>query len=71
MLASFFVDGFELIKFAWDKEIEDKIFTRWIPYQDRIGFEEFKDQLTQNSRVDTRSKEEILDSVKDILNGII
>ena len=64
-----FFDGFELIFYARDAEVEDKLFLRWVSgYQSVYGFDEFKAQfLNGQESVDNRSTEEILLKVKDII----
>ncbi len=64
------MDGTRLIKFAYDKNIEDKLFLRWVVgYQTQMTFTDFKENMYSASKVDNRSKEEILADVKDILDG--
>lgn len=39
-------DGISLLAFAFDKEDEDKLFSRWVGYaQYEMSFEEFKRRL--------------------------
>lgn len=52
---------------------EEKLFMRWVvSYQTTIQFEEFKRKLNvdNNNFEDDRTEEEILESVKKILEGI-
>ncbi len=65
-----FFDGYELIQFALDEEVEEKLYIRWaIGYQHVMGFDEFKRQVdfSRKAAVDNRSAEEILDSVREII----
>ena len=64
-----FIDGYELIQYALDAETEDKIFMRWITgYQFQMNYDEFKKNLETNQEVyDSRTAEEILETVKDII----
>jgi hypothetical protein len=65
VMAMDFEDGIELINKAGEKSLEDKMFLRWIPYQESIGFFDFKNGLLSSSKKE--SKDEILDKVKKIL----
>ena len=41
-----FSDGYELIRYALDADVEDRLFLRWsIWYQSQMGFEEFKSSV--------------------------
>lgn len=65
-----FFDGYELIQFALDEEVEEKLYLRWvIGYQNVMGFDEFKRQIdhSREATLDNRSAEEILDSVREII----
>lgn len=64
-----FFDGFELIFYARDAEVEDKLFLRWVSgYQSVYGFKEFKAQFFGNQESENnQSAEEILFKVKDII----
>lgn len=65
-----FEEGYELMKYALDAEIEDKLFTRWINgYQQMMGFEEFKSKVSSGvkNQNDTRTEDEIFDYVLGIL----
>ncbi len=64
-----FFDGYELIRYALDAEYEDRIYLRWaVMYQSRMGFEEFKDMMgSRREAEDTRTEEEILKSVREII----
>lgn len=67
ILSAPFLDGFELIEYALDAEKEDRLFLRWaIGYQSYMSFEDFKSELKE-SKSDTRSEDEILKIVKDII----
>ena len=61
-------DGFELIKKAYEQRNEDLLMQRWINgYQSEMGFEDFKAKVTVKQ--DTRSKEEILGMVNNIITS--
>lgn len=64
-----FFDGYELIKYAMDAEVEEKLFLRWaIGYQYSLSFEEFKRKAGAVEEIeDNRTAEEILDMVRDII----
>lgn len=64
-----FVEGYELIEYAVDAEREDRLFIRWATmYQDRMGFEEFQEALTNGEKEeDDQTEEEILKKVKGII----
>ena len=53
-------DAAGFISYLQEKRNEELIFMRWIPYQDIIGFKEFKNSLRPAV---VRSEEEILDEV--------
>lgn len=64
--------GIEIIKKAYEKQNEEKMFQRWLAgYEKEIGFEEFKSKLV--GEIETEyypediTKEEILEKVKAIL----
>lgn len=68
VLASSFVYGFELIGYAQEQEIEDKMFLRWVvAYQNQMTFIDFKNQLKQQSITDSRTSDEILSEVDSIM----
>jgi len=51
---------------------EEKIFMRWvISYQTTMKYEDFKRELniTENTYEDNKTEEDILDSVRQILEG--
>jgi len=58
-------DGIDLIDKANEKVLEYKLFLRWIPYQDNISFDDFKNRLISSTKKE--NKEEILDKVRKIL----
>lgn len=68
-----FLDGYELIRYALDADIEDRLFLRWsIWYQSQMGFAEFKSSVgTPQYQVQgedgSRTAEEILKDVKAII----
>ena len=65
-----FSDGYELIRYAMDADVEDRLFLRWsIWYQSQMGFEEFKSRVGApryqvQREADARPAEEILKDVK-------
>ena len=68
-----FSDGYELIRYALDADVEDSLFLRWsIWYQSQMGFEEFKSSVGApryqvQREADARTAEEILKDVKAII----
>ena len=70
ILAMPFEEGCEMMQYALNAELEDKMFIRWINgYQQVMGFEEFKNQIGVESRQvrDNRTAEEILKTVRGII----
>lgn len=63
-----FLDGSEMIEYAQDAELEEKLYMRWvIGYQMCMGFEEFKRNIGNTHETkDNRSASEILEKVRDI-----
>lgn len=56
-------DGISLLAFAFDKEDEDKLFTRWVGFaQYEVSFEEFKRKLMP-VRVDEKKTLERIDEL--------
>ena len=69
-----FFDGYELISYALDAELEEKLFLRWVTgYQFVMEFNEFKMQaggdisMASVEKADNRTAGEILDIVKEII----
>lgn len=63
-----FVEGIEIITTAQRANNDEKLFMRWVfSYQTAMTFDDFKAKLQNSNIEDNRSEEEILDSVKDIL----
>lgn len=63
-----FVEGIEIITTAQRANNDEKLFMRWVfSYQTTMTFDDFKAKLQNSNIEDDRSEEEILDSVKDIL----
>ncbi len=58
-------DSVPLLFFGFEREEEEKIFARWIPVQDAISFEEFKESLTRRSIL--KSNKEIMADVNSII----
>lgn len=64
-----FDEGYELIKYATEKEYDDKLFMRWIAdYQTATTFIEFKNKVRQSAGFAEQSAEEILAGVEDMMN---
>ena len=62
-----FLKGMEIIKKAYDKVFEDKLFFRWVTnHEESMPFEEFKTRLM--SATSTKTTEETLTEVKDIID---
>ena len=58
-------DGISLLTFAFEKETDDKLFTRWVGFaQYDIGFDEFKRRL-QPTVVNEKKTIERLDDLMD------
>ena len=75
VLAMPFFDGFEILRYALDAEVEDRLFLRWaVMYQSQMGFEEFKSSMVPanyqqyqgQADADTQTAAEILKKVKSI-----
>ena len=60
-------DGIELINKAYEKQIDEKLYLRWIAKYDHISFDDFKAQMTSTAVAETKTEEEILEDVSDIL----
>ena len=58
------------IDIATERSRDDKIWERWLPYQDQISFDEFKKQVVNSPKVkrDDRTAEEILLHVKNMMD---
>lgn len=58
------------IDIATERSRDDKIWERWLPYQDQISFDEFKKQVVNSlrSKKDDRKAEDILLHVKKLMN---
>jgi len=71
VLALPFDEGIEMIVTAQRMNNEEKLFMRWvISYQTTMKYEDFRRQLhIDNEFEDDRTEEEILESVKQILEG--
>lgn len=68
-----FEEGIEMLAAAQRMNNEEKIFMRWVvSYQTTMKYEDFRKQLhiDDNSFEDNSTEEDILDSVKKILEGI-
>lgn len=65
------MEGQELIQYALNERVEEKILDRWIiGYQKEMPLDEFKSQIGFNPsrKSDSRTAEEILNNVRDILS---
>lgn len=74
-----FLEGYEIILKAYDKEIEDRIWDRWLIYYKNmtednfINFEDYKSKLiikNQSVEEDKVTKEELLLLAEEIENKI-
>lgn len=64
-------DGIDHLSYIYEQRAEEQLMQRWIvKYQDQMGYDEFKQQMTQGIRnsSDNRTSEEILEGVKAILD---
>lgn len=58
----------KLIKKAYQKNADDKLFIRWIiNHESRISFNDFKDLLLNKIEKDNKTSEEILDEVAELM----
>jgi len=58
-------DGISLLAFAFEKEDDDKLFTRWVGFsQYEIGFDEFKRRL-QPAKVDEKKTIKTIDKLME------
>lgn len=65
-----FMDGYELIKYAYEKDSDEKLFMRWIAdYQTQSTFDDFKNKIRQSVGFAQRTAEDILSSVEDMMNN--
>lgn len=69
-------EALEIIKIAIDEENEEKIFKRWLQYQDQMSFNEFKQRIgvkieDKKINVEPKRQEEILSDVKNIIDSTI
>lgn len=68
-----FLDSFtvseavEILLYAQEQEEEEKLFTRWIPYQSTISFDDFKHSLY--SAAHPKSEKQIMNDVEDIMTA--
>lgn len=63
-----FAEGVEIMIVAQRTNNEERLFMRWVfSYQTMMTYEDFKKQLKGNNIEDDRNEEEILDSVRNIL----
>lgn len=72
VLALPFDEGIEILITAQRMNNEEKLFMRWVvSYQTMFGYEDFKRKIHEDNYEieDDSTEEEILDSVKEILNG--
>ena len=72
-----FLDGIELIHYIHEKEMEDRLYQRWLigRYEREMSFEQFKEnafeaakQVTQYETATIQTSDEILMDVKNILD---
>lgn len=68
-----FGEGYELIRYASDADMEDRLFLRWaIRYQSQMGFAEFREQACSwqghgQEAADPRTAADILKKVREII----
>lgn len=64
-----FFDGCELIKYALDAELEDRLYMRWVmAFQKEMSFGEFKEKVGGGNKTeDDRTADEILAVVRGII----
>lgn len=56
----------KLIKKAYQKNADDKLFIRWITnYESSISFDDFKNRLNAKVENDNRTSDEILNEVQE------
>lgn len=55
-----------MINKAFEEDTNDRLYQRWIPFSNEIGFDDFKNSLVRKVKMknDTRTAEEILMAVK-------
>ena len=62
--------GIKLIRKAFEERTHDLLMTRWmLNYEREMSFTEFKNKLMTGNIQDHKTKEEILSSVKEILDS--
>lgn len=54
------------IRFAFEKQNDEYLFQRWLPYQAEMGFDEFKEKI-RIANIPEKPDEEILSDVEMIL----
>lgn len=65
-----FEEGIEMITTAQRMNNDEKLFIRWVfSYQTTMKFDDFKAKLEGNVQEDSRTEDEILDSVRLILES--
>lgn len=67
-----FSDGYDLIQYAMDADVEDRLYLRWsIWYQSQMGFAEFREiacpQYQGREETTGQTAEEILKGVRGII----
>lgn len=63
-------DAYNTILATQKRKQDEILIQRWIPYQGEMSFDDFKNRVAGGSetKYDSRSTEEILINVKDILD---
>ncbi len=56
-----------VLTFAFEREEDDRIFSRWLPYQDVIGYDDFKAGLIR--KIMLKSTREIMADVNSIIEA--
>lgn len=65
-----FAEALSMLEYAREQEDELKLFARWVVgYQSTTTFKEFKNKLLQGSQEDTRTADEILQSVELLMES--
>lgn len=62
-------DSIPLLSFGFEREEDDKIFARWLPLQDVISFDDFKESLIR--RTVLKSNREIMKDVNEIIMAAV
>ena len=66
-----FQKAVKVVSKAYEKESDEKLFLRWIPYQGEYSFEMFKRQLMVVVEDEGKSESAILEDVKEIISKVV